>query len=179
MRRVLTLLLLVTFTSVLSAQEFNLNTLVQPYNTRIQADYWNAEVIVVIGNKAPDKNLYLYAINRAKKEAQNYQVKRESELTKPDLEKHLLLYGLVSWYDSLSYYNIPFQKTEKGFKLSEYVFDSPYDEFWVLNSQRTCWANLANSMDALNGKFEDSGPAWRFDYRITQKGKRTVWGKLN
>jgi len=122
--------LLILLSINIFGQDCNIYKLEKPYpDNRAYTAFWDSEIIIVIGNNAPDIKYYNYVINRAKTEAKSYEVKKEKELISTDLSKHLILYGDISWYSDYQLFDLPFNKIESGFKINEYEFTSDYGTF--------------------------------------------------
>lgn len=64
-----------------------------------------------------------------------YRYKTESQLTKRDNRKHLLLYGCLNQFKKKELLSLPIVKTDDGFRFKKREYNQPDDAFFFVNER--------------------------------------------
>lgn len=89
-----------------------------------------------------------------------YRYKSESDLSKRDNRKHLLLYGCLSDFKKSELLHLPIVKTEDGFKFRKQVYNQPDDAFFYINENSNRMYLCKNSNEKSHEFFRAGAGAY-------------------
>lgn len=116
--------------------------------------FFNTDTILVvipdtyILNQEVQNNLEGYTCFQKKENKPAYAYKHESELTRSDMKRHILLYGSYTDFKRKEFMHAPVKKAAGGFKFHDRIFDQEGDAFFYINTSGTRMYVCKNSARA-------------------------------
>lgn len=102
-------------------------------------------------------------------------IKSEKELNPEDYEKNLWILGTVGKYEHWERFQLPIEKTNKGFVFNNIEFNDSLDGIGIVDTNRIVF--IGNSSQTIFG-LRAPDLAYGFDFVITQNNKKTYFGNF-
>jgi hypothetical protein len=145
--------------SNLNVFAFDSETMISRKNRTLTQVFYRTDTILVVLPGLRDlttvtKNeIETYVCWKKSQQQPVYVYKPESEITKSDFKKHLLVYGSLYSFQRKEILNIPIWKEQGGFRFNDTVYNQPNDAFYYINERATRMYICKNSNEAATNLF--------------------------